>query len=101
MKIVEIYTESDDKKELARGTVKYDPKKQRVIVDFPDREVVSRIMLYLTTPREYRIPESQVIDDYREEMKMPTTSNMHMDLALCTLWARTGVYVDWSKEREE
>ncbi len=106
MKTVEIYTEAEDstrenRKETGRGTVKYDPKKQSVFVDFPDEEVTGKIMEYLNTPREYKIPESQGIDDYRIEKKLPTESTMYLELALNTLWARTGVFVDWSTEKED
>ena len=52
----------------------------------------------MTTEREYKIPESNVIDDYRVERKVPTESEMHFELALCNLHANTGVWVRWDKE---
>ena len=106
MKTVEIYTEAEDstrdnRKETGRGIVKYDSSKQYVFVDFPDEEVKGKIMKYLNTLREYKIPESQGIDDFRTELKLPTESTMYLELALNALWAHTGVFVDWSTEKEE
>lgn len=43
----------------------------------------------------------QGIDDCRIEKKLPTESTMYLELALNTLWAHTGVFVDWSTEKEE
>ena len=36
-------------------------------VDFPNAKINRRVVKYLNTPREYWIPESPQIDDYRVE----------------------------------
>ena len=77
------------------GSITYDEKSKELSIDFPDSAVVNEIKDYLNTKRVYRIPESQRIDDYREELARPIDSEMHLDLALCTLDAQTGVSVDW------
>jgi len=83
-----------------RGRIEYDEYTRQVMVTFPDRATEKRIQEYLTTERAYLMPESHVLDDYREEKAIPTQSGMHMERALCTLFSRTGVAVDWNDRSE-
>ena len=83
-----------------QGSVRYIPSTQNLTVDFPDPEIRKKVERYLVTKRVYFIPESQVIDDYREEWAVPTDSLMHMKLALCMLHSKTGVWVDWPSRDE-
>lgn len=79
------------------GTVTLDEKSMTFVVDFPDKRTRGQIERYLVRPRKFRIPESQEIDDFRIDEVKPTESPMYFDLALCTLWANTGVLVSWRK----
>jgi thermostable 8-oxoguanine DNA glycosylase len=72
-----------------------------MLVVFPSPGVEKAIVKYLTTKREYKIPESNRIDDYRIDKELPTRNRMYFELALCTLYAETGVFVDWSTLKEE
>jgi hypothetical protein len=83
------------KKGKQKGTIFLNEETMAYGVVFPDKKVRAQIKRYLEKEREYRIPESQEIDDFRLERAVPTKSPMHFDLALCTLWANTGVYVIW------
>lgn len=76
-----------------RGAVAYDEAARRVRVDFdgPCAEAKQR----LTAPRRFLVPESDRLDDCRLEEARPTDSRTHMELALCTLHAETGFWVDW------
>jgi len=78
-----------------KGEIEYSEETQQVSIQFPDALVADEIEEYLSTARIYRIPESQKIDDFREESAKPTDSLMHMELALCALWSETGVMVEW------
>lgn len=79
----------DDK----RGSVEYDEQTHLVSVEFDGPSTA--VARHLTGKRAFRIPESRRIDDFREETARPTESRMHMELALCTLYAETGFWVDW------
>jgi len=78
-----------------KGFVKYDEKKKEISVDFPNDSLVLDIEEYLSTNRVFKIPESQEIDDFREEFASPLESKTHFELAMCTLYGETGVWVDW------
>lgn len=97
---VEIYTEKERNVEDKRGAVVYDVANQTVFVEFPDEELQKKVDTYLHTQRTYQIPVSQEIDDVRIDVRYPYESKMYMELALNTLWARTGVFVDWSTQEE-
>lgn len=91
--IVGIHKDNQD------GQVSYNTRTKALDVNFPDEDVAKEITSYLSRRRKYRIPESNVIDDYREEVANPKDSLMYMELALCTLWAKTGVTVNWETQR--
>ena len=81
-----------------RGTINYDdsqPVKYRV--SFPVNNTRQQIITYLTTPREFRIPESNRIDDYRIDEGLPVENITYFELALCELMSRFEVWVDWNK----
>jgi hypothetical protein len=80
-------------KDGRRGMVEYDEAASRVTVTFDGP--AGAAVAHLTEPREFQVPESQRIDDYRVETARPTDSRMHMELALCELYAETGFWVDW------
>ena len=76
-----------------RGSVEYDAASRAVRVEFDGpRAAVER---HLTAPREFRIPESNGVDDFRTETARPTESRTHVELALCTLYEETGFWVEW------
>lgn len=76
-----------------RGTIGYDEQTHLVQVEFDGPSTAVRS--HLTGKITFRIPESPRIDDFREETARPTESRMHMELALCTLYAETGFWVNW------
>ena len=74
------------------GSIEYeDSSPVKFIVSFPDEDVRQKIITYLSTPREYWIPESQRIDDYRVDLESPIASKMYFELALCELKNSVGV----------
>ena len=72
-----------------------------VDVQLKDELVKRQVEEHLNTPRTFRIPESQKIDDFREETASPTESLMHFELSMSTLYAETGVWVDWGTYKKE
>jgi hypothetical protein len=79
------------------GWIQYDEEKREFEAEHPDKIVVKSVMTYLTTPREFRIPESDRLDDYRIEEMLPGESKMHAQLSLSELFGKTGVLVLWDK----
>lgn len=77
------------------GYVQYNEDTKDIQVVFPNDTIGSEIDTYLNTKRIYRIPESQKIDDFREELAYPSDGMMYFELAMCELWANTDVYVHW------
>jgi len=82
-------------KEGKEGIIEYSEDDRIPKITFPDKNVTEEIKTYLTTEREFRIPESPRIDDYRIDKEVPTKDEMYFSLALCTLWANTEVFVVW------
>ncbi len=60
----------------------YDLTSKWVEVVFPHPGVQDQVEAYLAEPRVYRIPKSQKIDDYREEVARLVDYLMHMELDL-------------------
>lgn len=60
-------------------------------VDHPDQEIVKKVTDYFQTRREFNIPESNKIDDYRVYTAMPTDTPTYFELSLCTLHIKTGI----------
>jgi hypothetical protein len=78
------------------GTVEYHENDlKNFTVKFPDKFRRSQVVKHLTTKQEFHIPESQQIDDYRVDKAVPTEHVTYFELALCTLHAKTEVWVHW------
>lgn len=50
---------------------------------------------YLVKIRTFKIPESNKEDDYREDVVLPTDALTYFELTLSTLYAETGIKVEW------
>ena len=85
-----------------KGFVLYDVSNSPVKfeVKFPDEAVAKGVTNFLQVKRLYRVPQSNEIDHYIEEMQLPTQSEWHFISALSELYAATGVYVLWKAEKE-
>jgi len=78
------------------GTIEYiEGDLENFKVSFPDVKKSQEIIKYFTTEREFHIPESQRIDDYRVDKALPTDHITYFELALSTLYANTDVWVEW------
>jgi hypothetical protein len=82
-----------------RGAVSYDERRREVKVDYDGPRAAAE--LHLTAPREFRIPESARVDDYRVDRARPTDNRTYMELALCTLHAEAGFWVHWDTLKED
>ena len=90
------------KKDDLQGTITWTENDEKnYVVDFPDKKTVKAINKYLHTEREYQIPESNEIDDYRIDKAKPIDGPTYFLLALNTLWANTDVWVIWSKGEDD
>ena len=79
-------------KNEVEGLIEYDDSSPvKFKVSFPDEKIRQDIITYLTTPREFWIPESQRIDDYRIDVESPVADKMYFVLALCELKSRLEV----------
>lgn len=90
MAVVSIHFEDEE------GRIVYDPDNLAGFkVEFPDKTKREEVENYLRSEREFYIPESDKIDDYRVDKARPIDSPMHFDLALNSLMGHTGVKVHW------
>ena len=80
------------------GVVSYDDKAKKISVDFPVPDIEKRIKKYLDTKREFTIPESPAIDDFRTDTAYPKDNLTYWELALCELYTNTEVWVDWKTQ---
>jgi hypothetical protein len=78
------------------GWVNYDEETKKLTIEYEGD--FSELKKYLTTAREFRIPESQRIDDFRVDKVKPTESRVYLELALCTSYARVGFWIMWDTE---
>jgi len=81
-----------------RGYINYLEKDKTFEVSFANEATRKEIENYLTTKREFKIPESDRIDDFRVDNAIPTENLTYFELALCTLHADIGVWVHWEAE---
>jgi hypothetical protein len=84
---------------VGRGKVIYRELTKEISVEFPSEPLRKAIYSYLHTKREFQIPESPGIDDFRIDEVFPYENQTYFELSMCTLWANTGVLVDWSTEK--
>ena len=82
-----------------RGIVHYNPNKKEFRIEHTNPAVVAKIKQYLSTKREYRIPESSEIDDFRVDRAYPKDNITYFNLAMCELFTKTGVWVHWETEK--
>lgn len=81
------------------GEVIYDEKLHLVTVNFEGPKAAAE--KHLTAKRDFRIPTSQETDDFRVDNARPTDSRTYMELALCTLYAEAGFWVNWETLKED
>lgn len=89
------------KKGDQQGEVTFDDKNNKVTVDFPDPDVNKAIIDFLHTEKEFQIPQSNKVDDYEVVKALPASALGYFELGMCTLYARTGVWVQWEGERRQ
>ena len=80
------------------GTLTYkegDNKKVDYQIESKDGELTKDAETYLEAKRTFKIPESNEEDDYREDVAIPTDELTYFELALSTLYAETGIKVEW------
>lgn len=76
------------------GTLEWDdstPVKFKVVHNNP--KVIKIVTDYLNKETDFPIPESQQFDDYRIDVVKPTKDICYFQLALCTMYADTDVYL--------
>lgn len=56
-----------------------------------DDQLKEKLKKYFLTERDYRIPESQDLDDYRIETAKPILKIDYFQLSLSTLYIETGI----------
>lgn len=88
----------DDKGGKKIGEITYE-EETKVIEVIGDHPALKKVKRYMGTTREFMIPVSQELDDYRIDKAKPGDQLTYFELALCTLHANTGVWVDWKSQR--
>jgi len=81
----------------SEGFVLYNETDQAVDVSLTDPIEETLVENFFNQVRDFKIPESQRIDDYRIDKVKPIESEMYMRLALCVLHSETGFWVHWEK----
>jgi hypothetical protein len=79
------------------GRIIYDPENLAGFkVEFSDEAKREEIETYLKSEREFWIPESNEIDDYRIDKARPIDDVVYFELALSSLYGQTRVFVRYS-----
>jgi hypothetical protein len=80
------------------GTVNY-RKTKAGAVEFKVRHPIAAtrrsVSTYLTKEKDFQIPESNKIDDFRIDTVVPTTDINYFTQALTEMQAKTGITVIW------
>lgn len=82
----------------AKGTLTYNEQAEgnvRYNLQTEDEKLRKTVKDFMRKEREFNIPESNVIDDYRVDKVKPITNGMYFDLAMCVLQSETQVLVFW------
>jgi len=82
-----------------KGFVSYNLKKKIITVEFNHPIKKGVVERYLGTRQEFKIPESNKIDDYRIDVAFPKDEQTYFELAMNELYTKTGVFVDWETEK--
>lgn len=80
-----------------KAFINEDGNMEYIITDMVPEDVQA-IESFLTTKREFRIPQSPAIDDDKIIKALPTENGSYFNLALCNLMNETGIKVIWQKE---
>jgi hypothetical protein len=82
------------------GSIIYDDEKSPVEYELLVEKDSSknRIEKYLKTKREFYIPESDQLDDYRLDTALPTDNGTYFELALSELFAKLRIKLGRYKE---
>lgn len=67
------------------------------IIDSKSKELNGKVDDFLTKERMFRIPESQLEDDYRDDTALPTDEITYFELSLCVMESETDIKVIWPK----
>ena len=84
-----------------RGYIHYNPYTKQITVTNPIDKIRWAVYSYLTTEHSYRVPASNEMGDFREVVVLPTESASHVQFALCEMFSRIGVHVDWKDTENE
>jgi hypothetical protein len=87
------------RKDKSIGWIEYNEGEKSFTVDFPSSTVKKSIEDYLNTEQEYRIPESDRLDDFRVDKAHPVDNMTYFELSLNTLFANTDVFVEWETQQ--
>lgn len=71
------------------------------VVDINNETIKEAVDVYLNTEREFKIPVSDRIDDYKVVEATPVDDDVYFYLGMSTLYANTGVYVNWDSHVKE
>ena len=81
------------------GTLRYEEVEPGGIVNYEveteSDKMASLLDWYLSKERGFKIPESNEEDDYRTDVSIPTDGLTYFELSLNTLYAETGIRVNW------
>jgi hypothetical protein len=93
---MDIYKVEDREGSAGIGTVEYDPETKTATISLElGSKQAKQVKDYFNTEREFWIPESQEIDDYRIERAKPVENSEYFRQAMSMLYGVTGVYVLW------
>lgn len=85
-----IYTD-----DLKYGFISYNENNKEILVTHPNKEIREKVRKYLQTPRQFSLPRSNTPGDKIRKTLCAVDSANKMDMALCEMYSRIGVHIDW------
>jgi hypothetical protein len=75
------------------GKIKWDDSLTVLKIDFPDPAIIKRLLRFFNSPRTYKVPQSDRIDDYTEEEHRPMEDELWFRASLSDLYMELGIYL--------
>jgi hypothetical protein len=85
----------------AKGSLEFDPDSGVHTLAIDDPVVRDMVERYITTPRSFRVPESQQLDDFRIDRVKPVEDENYLMMALCEMLSEIGVEPIWPQDTED
>lgn len=81
-----------------RGLIEYFAVDKEFRVTHENKQATRKLVRYLTKKREFWIPQSSQLDDYKIVKAYPFDDETYFSLSLMTAYTKTGCWILWDEK---